>query len=42
MMNDEKVKTEDQKDLAAFEDRATEPLISYEALLEELELQRNV
>ena len=27
---------EDQEDLAAFEERATEPTITYEALLEEL------
>lgn len=27
---------EDQEDLAAFEERASEPTISYEALLEEL------
>jgi hypothetical protein len=27
---------EDQEDLAAFEDRAAEPTISYEALLEDL------
>ncbi len=27
---------EDQKDLAAFEDRVAEPIISYEALLKDL------
>ncbi len=29
---------EDQEDLAAFEDRAAEPIISYEALLKDLKV----
>ena len=33
---------EDQQDLAAFEERAAEPTITYEALLEELKVHGKI
>ena len=33
---------EDQEDLAAFEERAAEPTITYEALLEELKVHGKI